>query len=309
MPSLTAKATISLRFDSHGLGRIHKETLAKMPRATPATDAERLLPEYAKPPVVEVACSIQFEPLQELHAGRLGLLWETYRDRYPGVEQHPPLAAAREQFEAKTLRIGVSLQDAFPMPRLWFLNTDGTRLIQVQRDHFIVNWRKLDTETEYPRYESIRHTLAEEFTRFQDFLKAHDLGMPSVAQIELTYVNHIDARQPDGSRKPLSEVVQIWTGEKTDGTLPQFEEASFHARYITRDGDKATGRLHINLEPQLYVRDNAPVYTLTLIARSAPASPDLDGALSSLDKGHEAIVNGFTAITTKQMHAVWERTQ
>lgn len=283
--------------------------MAKMPRATAMTDAQRLLPEYAKPPVVEVACSIQFEPLQGLHAGRLGMLWEIYRERYPGVEQHPPLAAAREQFEAKTLRIGVSLEDAFPMPRLWFLNPGGTRLIQVQRDHFIVNWRKLDTETEYPRYESIRDTLVDEFARFQDFLKTHDLDMTPVVQTELTYVNHIDARQSDGSRKSLSEIVQVWTGENTDGTLPQFEEASFHARYITRDGDKATGRLHINLEPQLYVRDSAPVYTLTLIARSAPPSPDLGGALSSLDKGHVAIVNGFTAISTKQMHSVWERTQ
>lgn len=283
-----------------------------MPRSTPAADAARLLPEYAKPPVVEVACSIQFEPINELHAGRLGLLWEEYRDRYPRVEQQPPLSAIREQFEPKAVRIGFSIEGSFPMfpmPRLWFLNSDGTRLIQVQRDHFIVNWRKLDTKTEYPRYHAIRDRLVEEFERFHRFLKTQDLAMTAVAQTELTYVNHIDARQADGSRKPLSEIVQIWTREKPDGKLPQFEEASFHARYIMLEGDKPTGRLHINLEPQLYVRDNSPVYALTLIARSAPPSADLDGALSSLDKGHKAIVEGFTEITTRQMHEVWGRTQ
>lgn len=259
---------------------------------------------------MEVACSVQFEPITGLHAGRLGLLWEHYRDRYPNVEQQPPLTASREQFEPKPVRIGFSLEGSFPMfpmPRLWFLSEDGTRLIQVQRDHFIVNWRKLDTQAEYPRYHSIRETLIEEFGRFQDFLKKQRLALPPIVQTELTYVNHIDARQADGARKPLSQIVQIWTGETPDAKLPQFEEASFHARYIIRDGDQPTGRLHINLEPQLYVRDNAPVYALTLISRGAPPSPEFEGALSSLDKGHEAIVEGFTAITTEEMQVVWER--
>lgn len=280
-----------------------------MPRPTHVVDTPRLLPEYEKPPVVEVACSIQFEPIENLHAGRLGLLWQRYRDRYPRVEQQPPLSSIREQFESKAMGIGFSIEGTFPMPRVWFLNVDGTRLVQVQRDYFIVNWRKLGTDVEYPRYSSIRERLVEEFGRFQEFGKAEALGPVRVVQTELTYVNHIDARDAAGSRKSLSEIVRIWTGETPDGRLPEFEEASFHARYVMRESGKPTGRLHINLEPQLYVRDNAPVYALTLIARSAPSSSDLEGALISLDKGHEAIVDGFTAITTEQMHAVWERRQ
>lgn len=309
MPILHTRATLSApSVQTSGLG-FRRQPLVNVPRSTPVVGATRLLPEYDRPPVVEVACSIQFEPITELHAGRLGLLWGKYRERYPDVQQQPPLSAIREQFEPKAVRIGFSFEGSFPMPRLWFLNADGTRLIQAQRDHFIVNWRKLDTETEYPRYHSIRDRLVEEFEHFQEFLRAQDLAMTPVVQTELTYVNHIDARQANGSRKPLSEIVQIWTGEKPDGKLPQFEEASFHARYIMHDGDKPVGRLHINLEPQLYVRDNSPVYALTLIARGAPSSADLAGALSSLDKGHEAIVEGFTEITTKQMHEVWGRTQ
>jgi uncharacterized protein (TIGR04255 family) len=258
---------------------------------------------------VEVACSIQFEPIRRLHAGLLGLLWQRYSAQYPNVEQQPPLSPTLEQFEVKPLRIGFSLETAFPMPRLWFLNADGTRLVQVQQDHFIVNWRKLDTEATYPRYRSIRDTLIEAFARFQSFLTEQHLEMPSVIQTELTYVNHIDARAKDGNRRPLSQIIQIWSERTLSGKDLQFEEASFHARYVMNDNGKPTGRLHINVEPQLYVRDNAPVYALTLIARAAPPTPDLGGALSSLDKGHKAIVEGFTEITTKQMHAVWGRMQ
>lgn len=277
-----------------------------MPRPTPQTDASGLLPEYAKPPVVEVACSIQFEPIDRLHAGHLGLLWEEYRDRYPRVEQQPPLSPIREQFGPTPMRLGFSFE-TFSMPRVWFLNPDGTRLIQVQADHFIVNWRKLDTDVVYPRYVSIRETLIEELGHFQDFLLREGFGPIRVVQTELTYVNHIDPRAESGRRKPLSQIVRVWSDNALGGQLPMFEEASFHARYVMRDGEKPVGRLHINLEPQLLVKGNVPVYTLTVVARGAPATSDVDGALVSLDRGHEAIVEGFTAVTTDEMHTAWGR--
>jgi uncharacterized protein (TIGR04255 family) len=193
------------------------------------------------------------------------------------------------------------------MPRLWFLNPDGTRLIQVQRDHFILNWRKLETEQAYPRYETLRQTLLDELTRFRQFLAGEGLAPVHAVQAELTYVNHIDAREPDGSRKPLSRIVRMWADDRNVGRLPQFEEASFQAHYILRDGEKPVGRLHISLEPQRFVRDSAPLYALTMVARGLPPTPDVDGAMAFLDRGHEAIVEGFTAITTDEMHAIWER--
>jgi len=278
-----------------------------MPRPTPVADAARLLPEYAKPPVVEVACSIQFEQIDQLNAGLLGLLWTEYRQRYPRVEQQPPISPTREQFEPASFRLGFSFE-AFPMPRVWFLNADGTRLVQVQRDHFILNWRKLDTDVVYPRYVSLRETLVEEFDHFQNFLKREGLGPVRVVQSELTYVNHIDARGSDRRRRPLSEIIRLWSTAIPADKLPEFEEASFHASYIIRDSEKKpVGRLHVNLEPQVYPKDNAPVYALTLVARGAPPSPNVDGALEFLDRGHEAIVEGFTAITTDEMQKVWER--
>lgn len=58
----------------------------------------RDLPAFEKPPVVEVAASLQFDPIESLHAMRLGLLWARYRDRYPVVEMQPPLGDAKEAF-------------------------------------------------------------------------------------------------------------------------------------------------------------------------------------------------------------------
>lgn len=276
-------------------------------RAGAALSSVTSLPEYANPPVVEVACAVQFEPITELHAGRLGALWKEYRDRYPRVEQHPPLPTLREQFEATPPRLGFNVETTFPMPRVWFLSAEGTRLVQVQQDYFVLNWRKLDTDEVYPRYPALRQALVEEIERFQQFLEAEGLSPLRAVQAELTYVNHIDAREGDGSRRPLSQIVRVWAGDKSLGKLPAFEEAAFQARYVIRDEGKPVSRLHVNMAPHRYVRDGAPLYVLTLVARGAPRAPDFEAALAFLDRGHEAIVEGFTAITTDDMHKTWER--
>ena len=250
---------------------------------------------------------MQFEPITELHAGHLGALWGEYRDRYPRVEQYPPLPTVREEFELTPARFGFNVGTTFPMPRVWFLNPEGTRLVQVQREYFVVNWRKLDTDEVYPRYPTLRRGLVEEVERFQRFLGREGLGPIRAVQAELTYVNHIDAREADGSRKSLSRIVRIWGGDGAAGKVPPFEEAAFQARYVMSDQAKPVGWLHITLEPHRYVKDRAPLYVLTLVARGTPRAPDLDAALAFLDQGHEAIVEGFTAITTDEMHKTWER--
>src|SRR5690348_6823882 len=154
---------------------------------TPLPDTARQLPEFAKPPVVEVACSIQFELIKELHVGLLGLLWEEYRERYPVVQEQAPLQTPREQFTGTPPRFGFSMTGTFPMPRVWFLTEDGQRLVQVQRDHFIVNWRKLDTGAAYPRYPHLRDSLIEEIELFQQFLADEGLAPIRAIQAELTY--------------------------------------------------------------------------------------------------------------------------
>jgi len=48
---------------------------------------------------------------------------------------------------------------------------------------------------------------------------------------------------------------------------------------------------------------------IELTARGAPQSEGLAGALAFLDQGHAWIVQGFTDITTPEMHDLWKRKQ
>src|ERR1700736_7036580 len=87
-------------------------------------------------PVVETVLSVQFEPTIAIHTAHLALLWQEYRERFPKTEERPPLDQVVEQFpEVPPARTDFRLQtlESLPVPRLWFLNDQGTEMFQVKR--------------------------------------------------------------------------------------------------------------------------------------------------------------------------------
>lgn len=275
-----------------------------------AANEGRMLPEFDRPPVIEVAASIQFEPVAGLDAARLGLLWSVYRTDYPHTEHHPPLRKEIERFGSPApATIEISLDPNFPTPRLWFLNGRRTELVQVQQDRFALNWRNNDTGDPYPRYVNLSAKLAEEFERFEQFLDREGLGPLNINQVELTYVNHIPAGPAGGTRTPVERILTLWAGEVSGGRFPAAEDLSFQTRYVMSGPSGPAGRLHVRLQSQFRIADGTPLYTLHMVGRGAPESANLDGALALLDRAHCWIVDGFTAITTPAMHQTWGRTR
>jgi uncharacterized protein (TIGR04255 family) len=99
------------------------------------------LPEYQSPPVVETALAIEFASLPGWNLAHFGSLWEQFRAQYPVVEVHPAAIA---------LNSVVQLDPANPPVRCFFLNTDGTQLVQVRSGAFVRNWRARPGRSEYP---------------------------------------------------------------------------------------------------------------------------------------------------------------
>ncbi len=277
--------------------------------ASPALKPSRL-PDFESPPVVEVASSIQFGVIPGLDAVRLGSMWSRFRKDYPRTEQHPPLSHDIESFGAPTgNQISFSVAPMIS-PRCWFMNEKGTRLLQVQHDRFVLNWRKLDLDDEvYPHYEELlRPLLVKEYGRFEAFLKDEGLLQPVPDQVELTYVNHIPAADDQGRRETAARFMSLWNGEPKGGVLPTAEELSLTGRYVMRNSvGEPIGRLYMNLQSHYRLADSLPLYVLQLTARGAPDTNGLAGALAFLDRGREWIVRAFADITTPEMHQAWKR--
>jgi uncharacterized protein (TIGR04255 family) len=270
-------------------------------------------PSFDKPPVVEVALGIQFEPLEQLRNTQIALYGRELRDRFPRSEEHWPLDPAKEEREKlsapRSVRIEMKAWARPPVNRFWFLDQQRTHLIQIQADRFVCNWRNThDPSERYPRYTFLKKAFEEQMRGFRDFLSREDLGHLKPTQWEVTYVNHIVAGEGWDRHGQIQNVFAFWSGRHSDEFLQEPEDASCRLRYGIRDEAGAwAGRLNVELTPAFSRSGRSPMFVLKLTARGAPSGEDDESILRSLDIGHDWVVRGFCSITTEPMHQIWRR--
>ena len=165
------------------------------------------LPDFARPPIVETALSVQFQRLEQLAIPHFGVFWQSIRRVYPRFQVHPPLNQVFERFgEQSVSSPQVSIEElSSPPVRCWFMDASENRLLQIQNDRFIHNWRKVRIDDEYPRYTAVRLTFETAWNSLCAFLASENLGIPQPNQCEVIYVNHIERvdkqrRQDDHGR-------------------------------------------------------------------------------------------------------------
>ena len=252
------------------------------------------LPEYENPPVVETALAVEFAPLQGWNVIHYGILWERYRSRYPNFEVHPHLLSmAQSEF---------TVQD--PPLRCFFLNAEGTQLVQVRSGVFVRNWRALPLNHLYPRYATIRPSFEQDFEIFDQFL--HEFKIPPIEtwKCEVTYINHFV--QGRDWRDPLSlcKILPILSPENVSGLLQDLAHARFVFGYQLPED---VGALQIELVPVISP-EGRQIMQLGITAVGRPRGNDLSSILEWLDKGHYAVVKGFSDFTSKEAQSeYWGR--
>jgi uncharacterized protein (TIGR04255 family) len=265
-------------------------------------DSSTSLPDFESPPVDETFLSIQFQPVA-IQVPHYGIYWQQSRDRYPNYQVQPPVPSVIESNTPRmTGHIGLEFMSV-PDFRFWMLDRTGNRLIQIQKDRFIHNWRRVVGDEPYPRYPSLRGTMEDEWGRFCKFLDEEQIGQPQVNQCEVTYINHLEYDKGWKGYGNLNTVLRCWSGAGSN-FLPETESVTVHARYRLRD---KSGRLHISAEPVIRVRDGKEVLQLTLVARGAPKSSSHADVFAWLDMGREWVVRGFADFTTDQLQKMWGR--
>jgi uncharacterized protein (TIGR04255 family) len=262
------------------------------------------LPVYEKPPVTEVVCSVLFESIETLLTPHIGLLWEKFQPDYPLCEDAPPLAPAIELFNP-SIEAKFQFTNVPPLPRVWFIRSDQTGIIQIQRDRFIHNWRKVRTEDEYLRYEKIIELFQDYLSSFNSFLNETNLGQIEPRQYELAYINQI----PQG---------QGWdTIEDIGNIFPDFAWRAGMQRFL--NDPKAIswstsfnlpneiGRLHAAVNQGMDI-NNKPVLSFELIVRGIGKDKTNKSIKDWFDMAHEWIVYSFADLTGEKVQTdIWGR--
>jgi uncharacterized protein (TIGR04255 family) len=270
------------------------------------------LPEFDAPPVVEVLLSLQFSVIEGFRTVHAGLLWERkFRAEFPFTSDQPALSPQFETFGRKdpTSRIQIRASQVAPLPRLWFMKEPEhpTEVVQFQTDRFTHNWRRVDQP--YPRYERIRDRFLDELLSVREFLREEKLDDVRPTQCEIAYVNLIPLTGSDwADYEEMMGLIRAPVRHRKKGSyLPPLEDLTLVARFVLQDTDgERRGRLIVNAQPTLGLAGEQ-VLRLELTARGAPKSPDVSEIQEFYELGREAIVRGFTALTTSKMHEVWKR--
>lgn len=265
------------------------------------------LPDFASPPVVETVLSTAFRELQSLNSARMGRFWTLHAAQdLPLVEERDPYFPPIERFDIPSGTTQTMRLDLGPSPmRMWLISHRGDDLLQLQRDWFAYNWRKVAPGAEYPRYPRARVNFEKWFSRFLDFVVEEGLGKVVPTQCELTYINHVEV---DGleTGSQLHRALRLVTSPSMDW-LPQPEGMRASTTYVIQRDDQQIGRLHVDARPGVRKEQPNRILRLELTARGVPLGDSLGGVLAFHDVAHEWIVRAFADLTTEAMHEKWER--
>lgn len=269
-------------------------------------------PFFERPPVAEVAMAVYFSPRLVVPMAELAGLWQKWKDSYPLAEDKPPLPP----LPPPGLRLSggqswaLQLGPATPNLRMWFLSRTRDRVIQLQSDRLVLNWRRTADDQSYPRYAALVPDFRSLLADIIELCRALEQPVPLCSQVELTYINPIPLSSlpaPAG----LEQLFSPWAGGTTDGFLPAPTSIQLQAQYpmIPPLSQEPVGSLHVLAARGAVQRvaESSPEdgYLLQLFARGAPPDQSADGAQAVLDLAHWLIVNGFRSITTPQMHSRW----
>lgn len=269
-----------------------------------------VFPKFDRPPVVETVLGVQFAPIAGWEVPHFGLFWNELRTAYPKTQMMPALPPMIENFGKEHVYKSPSLQfeliQGQPPVRAWFGDDASGKLLQVQSDRLLHNWRKTGPSSAYPGYEKTREWFVGAWDGFLNFLTRNDLPPPDVAQCEVTYINHFERGSGWDSLADLPRVTPFLTGKGSSGFLDVPEVSVLSARYLMPDQG---GRLHLSLQPALRNADQKEILQLQLTARGMPRSGAAEDIMVWMDLGHEWIVKGFADATTPEMHNMWGRSR
>jgi len=255
------------------------------------------LPTYKKPPVNEVVCGLQFQPIAGFSIPHVGLLWDKFRRDYPRIQTAQPMATHKGEVIADTAT-------GLPLPRIWFINERDDQLIQFQFDRFYFNWRRRK-EGDYPRYNHVIEHFEQALNTFQKFLREFDLGELKIIEFDLSYINHIPKGQGWNIIKEIDNIFSDFVWKQNPGRfLPDPVNVAWQAEFSMPE---EKGILAVSLKKGTRIADKTPLFILELKARGPAKANGGEELRRWFDSAHEMIVLGFSDLTSPDVQkSLWE---
>jgi uncharacterized protein (TIGR04255 family) len=262
-------------------------------------------PNFDKAPLIEVALSFQFQPLLQFTSAHAGEFWQRIKAEFPNAQEQPPLPSINEFFGRAHSGAGASsfgINFGFPGVRNWFTSSDGTYLLQLQKDRIALNWRKNPSNSIYPRYPTIKDKFITYLQIFRSYVDQSGLGSVTIDMSEVSYINQWPLEVDQNFGDKLGNWLKL--APKNVASL-EMEHATISAQYLVRGAtNQPVGRLYVSVSPVLAITGQYGV-NLELVCRVIPFDLGPNMEFSSLDLAREKVVTTFEQITSDSAQRFW----
>lgn len=261
-------------------------------------------PEFERPPLIEQAISVAFEPIEGFRIVDYGLFWQQIAEEFPKVTAEERFESPRETFgDVRPAQTMIRIVPPPTMPRAMFRNVSG-ELVQVQADWFSFNWTKEDGRA-YPRSEQLMDRFQDLYQRFCSFVERSGLGEIRLRQCELTNLNIFPVSDFGRDFADMTAALKVDTLELgLDYLRPETYVRNRQHRIVNEAGEPI-GRLHTEISPVFRNDDGSKAFKLEFTARSAPNVHSFDAAMHFFGIARNSINGAFLAITTDRIRAHW----
>ncbi len=258
--------------------------------------------KFENPPITELVVSLFHMPMPEFKAQHIGIYWDRVRKKYPLCQQQSVVINPSDPQQLMQ-----APGEVFPLPRFWFSSDDHPTLVQVQRNAFMLNWRRLPggLRSEYPHYETVIKDFWQELEGYKAFIQEY-IGrkLDPIQRCELTYVNLIAPNEIFANQGQLMNVLP---------SVASFYDIQTDDRQFAALNATATYRVNPSLLIDLAVRFGRRSDTMELAvglelkSYCVPSDLSLEGARAWYDSAHDATYKLFLDATAKQVQeTIWK---
>jgi uncharacterized protein (TIGR04255 family) len=255
-----------------------------------------LAPDYARPPVAETVLGLEFSMEPPLRTHEIVESRSLWIDEFPELVEQPELPPTRPISQAGQLDFQLTM--GHPALRIWMLAPDQHQLLQLQKDRLVLNWRKLDGDAAYPKFDALFEAYEIYLGRFTERFADRTIA-PLVS--EWTYLNSIPEADLQGAR-----LFETWNDPELQGIGGSPVSSKFqHVRDIATE-DGVRGQVEISAERTSI--DGKFGVGLRISAKYfGPHGDSIDNALARCRAAHDVARAAIEATTTPEAQQKWGR--
>ena len=261
--------------------------------------------DFVQPPVDEVVLSVLFGSLDKFLAPHLGQIWNEFKQEgFVNIMEQPPVPPVVETFPTSIQGPQLRINNLPDLARTWFIHEDDSKIIQVQRDRFMFNWRKTESSPTYPGFLTIFDEFEDLYNRFRQIIKEQRIGEINPLQYELTYIDQLFHGSGWHSLDDIGKIYNFIDAQQSDSFWAGAESMILRASFPVED---LFGRLHLTISSRVKMPEQRQTLQTDFTIRGFPENSEYT-MKAWFKSARDRIRDKFSSMFTENIQTqVWGR--